>query len=123
MEPSGIQAILPGVLNILKKGGANRYQETTVAWERAVGEEQARHSEPYALRGKILFVRVDDSTRAFDLSRKYKRSLIKRMQNEIGRDRLEDIVFRVGQLSRSHRINNTTIGKNSSAGFDNHAKV
>lgn len=104
MELAGIKSIIPGVIEKMQGQKLPRYAAMTKAWESAVGTEEAKHSEPYALRGRILFVRVDDSTRAFDLSRKSKTSLIRRMQHELGDDQLQDIVFRVGELSRSHRV-------------------
>lgn len=98
-----IANILPSVLESAKKQAPSGFEVMTRAWETAVGAEQSEHSEPYALRGKILFVRVDDSTRAFELSRRFKRSLIRRIQHAVGEDKLEDIVFRVGELARSRR--------------------
>ena len=102
MTATSIKDVLAGVLGELKERGPSHYGSATEAWEKVVGSECAKHSEPYALRGKILFVRVDDSTRAFELSRRYKKSIMRRMQHEMGEDQLHDIIFRVGQLSRSH---------------------
>lgn len=101
----GIKEILPSVLTTLSKRQLSVFAQLTEAWETFLGSGQAEHSEPYALRGKILFVRVDDSSRAFELSRKYKRSLIRRAQFVVGENQLKDIVFRVGELSRKRKCN------------------
>ena len=101
MEICAINEILPSVLRGLKTHQLSEYAKITSVWGSLVGDEQADHSEPYALHGKILFVRVDDSTLAFELSRKYKMSLIRRIEHVLGEGRLIDIAFRVGGLSRS----------------------
>ena len=103
MASAGIKDVLPSVLSDLSKKRPSAFSALTQAWESFVGSDQAEHSEPYALRGKILFVRVDDSSRAFELSRRYKRSLIRRAQFIIGEEELSDIVFRVGELSRKYK--------------------
>ena len=104
MDARGVGEIVPSIIDHLRDPLPNRFRLLTEVWGKAVGSEQARHSEPYALHGKILFVRVDDSTRAFELSRRYKMSLIRRMQHAIGEDEIKDIVFRVGALSKSHTV-------------------
>jgi len=47
---------------------------------------------------KRVTVWVDDSTLAFELSRKYKPAMLKRLQNEFGEHEVEDIRFFVGEL-------------------------
>ena len=101
----GIKEILPSVLTALSKKQPTAFAQLTEAWETFLGSAQAGHSEPYALRDKILFVRVDDSSCAFELSRKYKRSLIRRAQFIVRENRLKDIVFRVGELPRKRKCN------------------
>ncbi|MBI4430815.1 MAG: DUF721 domain-containing protein [Candidatus Omnitrophica bacterium] len=96
----GIKDVIPRVLKNLSGKRLSTFAQLTQAWDSLVGESQAKHSEPYALRGKILFARVDDSSRAFELSRKYKMSLIRRAQFIVGEENIKDIVFRVGELSR-----------------------
>ena len=105
--PTRIDHVVGAVVGRLSQNAPPVFTEMTALWERLVSGEQAEHSEPYALRDKILFVRVDDSTRAFDLSRRFKQSLIRQICETLGEETLKDIVFRVGTVNKhSHSPKN-----------------
>jgi len=72
-----------------------REQEVLSGWAEIVGEEIARHSEPLALRDAILWVRVDGSAWAQELSL-LKPRIRERLEERLGEGSIEDIRFHTG---------------------------
>ena len=66
------------------------------SWKESVGEEGFKHSRPVAVRQKVLTVRVDSSAWLEELALK-KRRILKAMKQRIGRDKLTEIRFRIGE--------------------------
>ena len=67
-------------------------------WRSIAGERFSRHTKPqFGKQGEVL-VWVDDSTLAFELSQRYKATILKRLQNEFGADQVKKVRFMVGQI-------------------------
>jgi predicted nucleic acid-binding Zn ribbon protein len=84
-----------------RMGIANRLEseKAVVLWERAVGENIARRARAMDIRSGILFVAVDNSVWLQELSL-MKEVVIERVNSLVGRDVVEDIVFKVGRVEK-----------------------
>ena len=67
-------------------------------WKNLVGESGFRHSKPVSLKKRILTVRVDNSVWMQDLVMR-KRRLLKGLKRELGKDKICEIHFRIGELN------------------------
>lgn len=95
-----IKEVVEKVIGDLSSGEKGARGRAIDSWYKIVDEKIRKHTKPYALRNKKLFVMVDDSTWAFELSRRYKLNFVKRLKNELGENEVEDIYFRVGSIKR-----------------------
>lgn len=67
------------------------------SWLESAGEEAFKHSRPAALKKSVLTVRVDSSTWLQELSMR-KRHLLKGLKRRLGKDRISEIHFKIGEL-------------------------
>ncbi|MDR3349820.1 MAG: DUF721 domain-containing protein [Acidaminococcales bacterium] len=95
---------MDGVYNVLRKllGGKENREKYFCAWLRAnwrdiAGEGAAAKSFPAALRGDILFLRVEGSSRAHDLLMR-KKEIIDRINLKLNAIIITDIKFSIGAL-------------------------
>ena len=65
-------------------------------WKGLVGEAAFKHSRPNALRKGVLTVYVDTPAWLHDLTIK-KRGILKGLKTELGKDRISEIHFKVGE--------------------------
>lgn len=79
-----------------------REQEPLFLWEEAVGEKVARLTAPLQARQGIMFIEVGSHVLAQELSM-FKEDYIGRLNELLGDERVRDIRFRVGQVSRPRR--------------------
>jgi len=80
-----------------KLGLENRFHEEQVfeAWLTMVDGFVAQNARPVALERKVLHIQCLHSTVRYELDR-MKGTILERMQNEFGRDRIRDVRFRLG---------------------------
>lgn len=97
-DVSPLRGLVEKALFDLKKSEKSPKNKVADAWNQLVGPRIGKHTRPYALRGKRLFVRVDDSSWAFELSTRYKATLLRRLKHAVGEDCVSDIFFKVGDL-------------------------
>ena len=95
---SSIKEIVKSVVNNLDKQHITRKGEVLEFWGGMVGPKIASHTKAYAIRQKRLYVRVDDSTWAYELSQRYKSAFLERLRHAFGEDLVNDIRFKVGEL-------------------------
>jgi predicted nucleic acid-binding Zn ribbon protein len=62
------------------------------SWETLVGKPVARHTKRIYIRNKVLFIELDSPSIKSDLSF-HKNQLLKRMEEEFGKDVLKEIVL------------------------------
>ena len=65
--------------------------------EGAAGEKAVRHAKPVSLRKKRLVVNVDGSSWLYELTLK-KESLLTKMKQRLGEERIKELQFRIGEL-------------------------
>ena len=99
MEPQTAASLLPHV--VARLGGDDRAleQRVSLAWNDAVGEQLARRARPESVRGKTLFVRVESSSLAHELTL-LKRQVLDRLSRALGGPMIEDMRTRTGPFDR-----------------------
>ena len=72
--------------------------ELVNSWQDIAGGYFSKHTKPQFTKQNKIVVWVDDSTIAFELSQKYKQTILKRLQNQFGEDQIKDVRFIVGEI-------------------------
>ena len=72
-------------------------EEVEMAWKKLAGEEGFKHSRPVSLRKKVLGVYVDSSAWLEDLVMR-KRFFLKGLKRMLGKDRIGEIRFKIGEF-------------------------
>ena len=67
-------------------------------WPEIAGPYISKHTAARLGPDKQVRVWVDDSTLAFELGRKHKPALLKRLKNQFGEEEVKDVRFFVGEL-------------------------
>lgn len=67
------------------------------AWKSVAGEAAYKHSRPSGIRKNVLKIRVDSSGWLQELTIR-KRKLLKGLKRSLGRDRIHEIHFRIGEF-------------------------
>ena len=73
-------------------------EDIDLLWKEVVGPDGFRHSRPVSIRNRVLTVRVDNSVWIQELSMK-KRSFLKGLKRKLGKDRISEINFKIGELN------------------------
>ncbi|MBI4357668.1 MAG: DUF721 domain-containing protein [Candidatus Omnitrophica bacterium] len=98
METKPLKPILESLFARLSEPWQQRRSALVNLWPRLVGSDFAKHTKPrFAADGSVT-VWVDDSTLAFELSRRYKPVLLKRLRGQFGEAQVKDVKFFVGEL-------------------------
>jgi predicted nucleic acid-binding Zn ribbon protein len=89
---------------VARLGGDDRAleQRVSMAWRDAVGEALARRARPEAVRGKTLYVRVESSSLAHELTL-LKRQVLDRLVQALGAGLIEDMRTRTGPFGPAPR--------------------
>lgn len=97
-EPMTIADLMPQMMAGL--GGEKRSREHIVfaAYENAVGDHLARHSRADSMRDQTLFVRVDNSALAHEITL-LREPILQRMRKDLGNIVVAEIRTRVGPLT------------------------
>ncbi len=96
-EPTPIGDVLKAIFQRLENEQDISREGMEDCWKRLAGETAFRHSKPTDLRRKVLTVRVDSSGWLQELSLQ-KRRLLKGLQRELGKDRISEIHFKIGEF-------------------------
>lgn len=88
--------LLPKVMQ--KLGLRERLQESEIlgAWKELVGEFNAEHSCPIALRQGILYVHVLQPALHYELERVTKPEILRKLKQRFGAKAIRDLRFRLG---------------------------
>ncbi len=97
-RPEGIKGILHQVIGKIEKQGPGKKEEIVSAWQNIAGERAASHTRPVSIRRKVLTIEVDSSTWLYALSLK-KASMLKGLKEELAQYKIEDIRFRMGNIT------------------------
>ena len=93
-QPISIKNILPNVLSSLGiKKGIER-QRTLLLWDEVVGKEIREHTSPRYVRGKKLWVDVDDPIWIQQISF-LKSKILEKLNKKLEGERIVDIIFKL----------------------------
>lgn len=98
-KPEKVDSILKKVLSSLNLGIKMKQYQIWEVWDSVVGEPIARQAQPQQVRNMILWVTVSSSTWMQQLEF-MKRQIIDRLNERIGEKVINDIRFRIGELSQ-----------------------
>lgn len=103
-EPVHIASIISKTLKQFRGEGEEHLVNIWKMWDDAVGEYIAKHTQPEAFKGKILLVKVTDSSWIQELQF-LKKDIITRVNHALGKNLIEEIKFKVGSVAKKE---NTT---------------
>lgn len=93
-----IKEVVTQVLKTLRTPEKLHRGVLTEQWPSLVGSRIAAHTRPLLdQKGKLLVI-VDQSVLAFELNQKYRQALLLRVQELLGKETVNGVFFRVGQL-------------------------
>lgn len=93
-----IKNVLPAVIQNMELARTSDRSTIWNKWPAIAGEKISKHTKPSLTDQGMLYVWVDDSSLAFELSQKYKNAILKRAQAVLGEDKVKAVKFLVGQL-------------------------
>ena len=96
-KPEPIGDVLKGVFKRLESEKRPPQEDMELAWKACAGPDGFKHSRPMTLREGRLTVFVDSSAWMQELSMR-KRRLLKGLKSAIGKDRITEIHFKIGEF-------------------------
>ena len=97
-RPEDIGGIINQVIKKLDTKTHGRREEVVQVWHKVVVPEARSPTRPVAIKKNILTVEVDSSTWLYFLTLK-KKSMLEAMKKTLGKGKIEDIRFRIGEIS------------------------
>jgi predicted nucleic acid-binding Zn ribbon protein len=97
-KPEDIGDILKQVIKTIDTKTHGAREEIVNAWHKAIEPGAVAHTRPVAIKKDILTVEVDSSTWLYVLSLK-KKNILEAMKKTLGNAKIEDIKFRIGEIS------------------------
>ncbi len=97
-KPEDIKGILDKVIRRIEKQGPASREKILTAWQDIVGEKASSHSRPVGIRRRVLTIEIDSSTWLYQLNLK-KMTILRDIKKELGSDKIEDIRFRMGDIT------------------------
>ena len=94
---SPIRDVLKNVFTQLEDKKKYSKEVIESCWRELVGDRGFGHSRPVSLRKGVLTVRVDSSGWMQEFSIQ-KRKLLKGLKRELGKDRISELHFRIGEF-------------------------
>lgn len=96
-QPTKIADVIKSVFHQLEDEKNISQEYINNCWKQLAGEAGLRHSKPTDLRKKVLTVRVDSSAWMQELTLQ-KRRILKGLQRTLGKDRISEIHFKIGEF-------------------------
>ena len=97
-KPVDIGNIISHVIKKLNKKTHGQRGEIVQAWQNAIEPKAIAHTKPVAIKKNILTIEVDSSTWLYFLSLK-KKNILESMKKILGKGKIEDIRFRMGEIT------------------------
>lgn len=95
--PAPIGDVLKKVFEKFEAEKNPSQEDVNALWKGLVGENGYKHSRPSSLRKKVLTVKVDHPGWMHELTFK-KRILVKGLKRAMGKDRISEIHFKIGEF-------------------------
>ena len=90
--------VVHSLLQDLGRGVSRKRSDLVSEWPSIVGNRLSGHTQPSVLSRGIVCVWADDSVLAFELSQKYRGTILKRLEAVLGEGTVKRLIFRVGQI-------------------------
>lgn len=97
-RPENIKGILCKVIGKIEKQGPGKKEKILKTWKKIAGEKATSHTRPVGIRRNVLTIEIDSSTWLYELNLK-KRKLLKDIKKELAQYKIEDIKFRMGDIT------------------------
>jgi predicted nucleic acid-binding Zn ribbon protein len=97
-KPEGIGFVIESVIKKLDTKSHGLKNKILSAWQNTNEEKALAHTRPVAIKRKVLVIEVDSSTWIYALSLK-KKAILAEMKRLLGKDKIEDIRFRMGEIT------------------------
>ncbi|MBU1863037.1 MAG: DUF721 domain-containing protein [Candidatus Omnitrophica bacterium] len=94
-----IKNVLSDVISDLEKRKETLQERIFALWCTTVEENIKKHTKPIRFKKNVLYLIVDESTWAYEISQKHKSRLINQMNEELGEKKIYEIRIRVGDIS------------------------
>ena len=94
---SSIGDILKNVFAELEDKKNVSKEDIELFWKDLVGEKGFKHSRPLTIRKEVLTVQVDSSAWMQELVMR-KRNILKGLKRRLGKDKISEIHFRIGEF-------------------------
>jgi len=94
---SSVGDVLRGVFSQIDQKKEMGEEEIRGVWTDAAGTAGSRHSSPVSLSKKVLRVHVDSPGWMQELTMQ-KRKVLKKLQSHFGKDKIQEIHFRIGEF-------------------------
>lgn len=98
MSVKPLAPLVESLLEELRTGNKEKRSALQSSWARIVGSVFAQHTQATLSPGGTLCVRVDDSVLAYELSQRYRGTILKRVTGALGEGVVKKVVVRVGQI-------------------------
>jgi len=92
-----IKNILPMVIRGMESPEKQLKSRLVTEWLSIAGEKLAPHTRPQLSQKGILYVHVDESVLAYEISQRYRLSLLKRAQAVLGEEAVKEVKVLVGK--------------------------
>lgn len=92
-----IRTILPSILQRLKDPDKKARGLLIDLWSSIAGEKLAKKTRPHLSSKGILYIHVDESVLAYEISQKYKPTFLKRAQSALGETAVKEVRVLVGK--------------------------
>ncbi len=93
-RPILIRDVIPNVLSSLGLKKKIERQKALFVWDRVVGRDIRKHTKPRYVRGKRIWVDVDDPVWIQQLSF-LKSEILKKLNKKMGGEHIIDIIFKL----------------------------
>ncbi|MCK5306464.1 MAG: DUF721 domain-containing protein [Candidatus Omnitrophica bacterium] len=101
VRPELIKVILNKVVSDLDSKISSKNNQVLDVWSAEVDERIKKHTNPVSFINKILIVEVDSSGWLFEIERRHKKDILKKLRSIIGEEEIENIRFRMGEIKHA----------------------
>lgn len=93
-----LSSILGSIFKDLQEGTKEKRSLLQSEWPSVVGGHFSKKTKPALRKDGTLCVWVEDSVLAFELSRRYQGTVLKRAAALLGEEAVQKVIFRVGRI-------------------------
>ncbi len=101
VKPELIKVILNKVVNDLDNKISFKNNQVLDVWLTEADERIKKHTNPVGFINKVLIVEVDSSGWLFEIERRYKKDILKKLKSIIGEEEIDNIRFRMGEIKHA----------------------